>query len=98
MTSTIDSDFASSRYFYDMVENREHYGHSSQIDPIILKCKVKRFANKDIGKQSRQEDKVKCNIKFRKKQAEVQPEIHRTSRGGLRDLEKEPHVQEETTL
>lgn len=53
MTSTIDSDFASNRYFYDMVENREHYGHSSQIYSIILKCKVKRFANKDIGKQSK---------------------------------------------
>lgn len=53
MTSTIDSDFASNRYFYDMVENREHYGHSSQIYSTILKCKVKRFANKDIGKQSK---------------------------------------------
>lgn len=70
MTSKIFSDFASSRYFYYMVENREHYGHSSQIYPIILKCNVKRFANKDIGKQSRQEDKVKYNIKFGKSRPE----------------------------
>lgn len=60
MTSTIDSEFASSRHFYDPVENREHYIHPSQIYSTIFKCKFKGFASKDIGKQSkaRRESKV----------------------------------------